>query len=103
MAANIRFGVMARGQYPAGDDMSVRFGELVEQAKLAERLGYDCIAKSSHYSAHPMQEIQQIPLLARLSAETPNLRLSAGSVLPTSYSVFSGLACHTASSWNRPR
>ena len=54
MTVNIRFGIMARGQYPAGDDMPVRFGELVEQAKLAERLGYDCIAKSSHYSAHPM-------------------------------------------------
>ena len=81
MAANNRFGIMARGQYPAGDDMSVRFGELVEQAKLAERLGYDCIAKSSHYSAHPMQEIQQIPLLARLPAETPDLRQCAGVVL----------------------
>ena len=50
MAADIRFGIMVRGQYPAGDDMPVRFGELVQQAKLAERLGYDCIAKSSHYS-----------------------------------------------------
>ena len=69
------------GRIPAGDDMLVRFGELVEQAKLAERLGYDCIAKSSHYSAHPMQEFQQIPLLARLSAETPELRLCAGVVL----------------------
>ena len=81
MAVNIRFGIMARGQYLAGEDMQVRFGELVKQAKLAERLGYDCIAKSSHYSAHPMQEFQQIPLLARLSAETPDLRLCAGVVL----------------------
>ena len=81
MAVNIRFGIMARGQYLADDDMPIRFGELVEQAKLAERLGYDCIAKSSHYSAHPMREFQQIPLLSRLSAETPNLRLCAGVVL----------------------
>jgi len=81
MAVNIRFGIMARGQYLAGEDMPVRFSELVEQAKLAERLGYDCFAKSSHYSAHPMQEFQQIPLLARLSAETPDLRLCAGVVL----------------------
>ncbi len=81
MAVDIRFGIMVRGQYPAGDDMPARFAELVEQAKLAERLGYDCLAKSSHYSAHPMQEFQQIPLLARLSAETPGLRLCAGVVL----------------------
>ena len=81
MAVDIRFGIMVRGQYPAGDDMPARFAELVEQAKLAERLGYDCIAKSSHYSAHPMQEFQQIPLLARLSAAAPELRLCAGIVL----------------------
>ena len=81
MAVDIRFGILVRGQYPAGDDMPARFAELVVQAKLAERLGYDCLAKSSHYSAHPMQEFQQIPLLARLSAETPGLRLCAGVVL----------------------
>ncbi len=81
MASRIRFGFMARGQYPAGDDMRARFDELVEQAGLAARLGYDCLAKSSHYSAYPMQELQQIPLLARLSAETPELRLCAGVVL----------------------
>ena len=81
MAGDIRFGIMARGQYPAGDDMRARFGELVEQARLAESLGYDCLAKSSHYSSHPMQEFQQIPLMARLSGEVPGLRLCAGIVL----------------------
>ena len=81
MASDIRFGIMARGQYPAGDDVRARFDELIEQAKLAARLGYDCLAKSSHYSTYPMQEFQQIPLLARLSAETPELRLCAGVVL----------------------
>ncbi len=81
MARDIRFGILARGQYPAGDDMQARLDELVAQARLAERLGYDCFAKSSHYSSHPMQEFQQIPLLARLSAETPGLRLCAGVLL----------------------
>jgi len=30
--AEIQFGLMMRAQFPAGDDMPARFGELVEQA-----------------------------------------------------------------------
>ena len=79
--ANIRFGIICRGQYPAGDDMAARFDELVAHARLAERLGFDCFIKTSHYSAHPMQEFQQIPILARLTGEVARIRLCAGVVL----------------------
>ena len=36
-------------------------------AKLAEELGYDCVAKGSHYSSHPFQYIQQIPYLTQVA------------------------------------
>jgi alkanesulfonate monooxygenase SsuD/methylene tetrahydromethanopterin reductase-like flavin-dependent oxidoreductase (luciferase family) len=77
----MRFGVVLRGQFDPGEDPRTSLEELYEQARLAESLGYESITKTSHYSTHPLQMLQQIPLLARLSAEAPKLRLNAGVVL----------------------
>ena len=68
----MQFGLMTRGQFHAGDDMQVRFGELMAQARLADKLGFASLTKGSHYSAHPYQDFQQLPYLARVSAEAPN-------------------------------
>ena len=72
---------MMRGQFPPGDDMTVRFAELMEQARLAKKLGFASITKGSHYSAAPYQDFQQLPFLSRVAAEAPGLRLNAGIVL----------------------
>ena len=64
-----------RGQYPPGDDMPARLEELLEQVRLAERLGFRAITKSQHYSSTPFQEIQQIPFLARAAAEVTDMKL----------------------------
>lgn len=77
----MQFGLMTRGQFPAGDDMAVRLDELMEQARTAERLGFSSLTKGSHYSAHPYQDFQQLPFLSRASGEAPGLRLNAGIVL----------------------
>lgn len=77
----MQFGLMTRGQFHPGDDMHVRFRELMEQARLADRLGFASLTKGSHYSAHPYQDFQQLPYLARVAAEAPNLRINAGIVL----------------------
>ena len=69
----MQFVLAIRGQFPPGDDMDARFNELIEQVRLAKRLGFTGIAKSCHYSSSPWQEIQQIPFLARASAEAPGL------------------------------
>lgn len=37
--------------------------------------------RSSHYSAWPYQDFQQLPYLTRMMAEAPNLRLNAGIIL----------------------
>ena len=39
----MQFGLMLRAQFPGGDDMSARFQELMEQARLADALGFDSI------------------------------------------------------------
>jgi alkanesulfonate monooxygenase SsuD/methylene tetrahydromethanopterin reductase-like flavin-dependent oxidoreductase (luciferase family) len=77
----MQLGVMLRGVFPWGEDMRVRFEELMEQARLMNRLGYDSLTKGMHYSTYPMHEMQQLPFLARVMAEAPDLRLNAGIVL----------------------
>ncbi len=78
---NIQFGLMLRAQFPAGDDMQLRFAELVEQARLADRLGFASITKGMHYSAAPWRDLQQFPFLSRIMADAPHLRLNFGLVL----------------------
>src|SRR6516162_2205617 len=77
----MRFGLIIRGQYPQGDDMRVRLREDLEAAKRAEALGYDLIAKGSHYSSYPFQYIQQVPYLCQVALTAPKLRLLPGVVL----------------------
>jgi alkanesulfonate monooxygenase SsuD/methylene tetrahydromethanopterin reductase-like flavin-dependent oxidoreductase (luciferase family) len=79
--STFRFGLMIRGQYPAGDDMVTRFEEVCATARLADELGFDCITKGSHYAATSLADFQQIPFLARIMAEAPRCRLNAGVVL----------------------
>src|SRR5438034_6439074 len=79
--ADIQFGLMMRAQFPPGDDMRARFGELVDQARLAEKLGYASITKGMHYSAAPWRDLQQFPFLSRIMAERPRMRLNFGLVL----------------------
>lgn len=78
---SFQFGILLRGQHPADADISEGFRDLVDIARAADRLGFDSLTKSSHYSTAPYQAFQQFPLLARLSAEAPNMRLNAGIVL----------------------
>ena len=77
----MKFGLIIRGQYPQGDDMRVRLADDLEAAKRAEELGYDLVAKGSHYSSHPFQYIQQIPYLSQVAVVAPKLRLVPGVVL----------------------
>jgi alkanesulfonate monooxygenase SsuD/methylene tetrahydromethanopterin reductase-like flavin-dependent oxidoreductase (luciferase family) len=77
----IQFGVMQRGVFPWNEDMRSRFEELMEQARVLERLGYDSITKGSHFSTYPHREMMQVPYLSRVMAEAPSLRLNAGIVL----------------------
>ena len=77
----IRFGLMNRGQFPLGDDIRQRWAEMLEQARLAEKLGFDSLMKGSHYSAYPLLDFQQVPFIARIMAEAPKLRLNVGIVL----------------------
>jgi alkanesulfonate monooxygenase SsuD/methylene tetrahydromethanopterin reductase-like flavin-dependent oxidoreductase (luciferase family) len=81
MAQRFQFGLVVRGQAEAGEDIVRRFQETLAFARLAEREGYDSLTKTAHYSAHPFQMLQLVPMLARFAAEAPSLRLNAGVLL----------------------
>ncbi len=79
--ADVQFGLMLRAQFPEKDDMQLRFREMTEQARLANKLGYASITNGMHYSSPPFQDFQQMPFLSRIMAEAPNLRLNFGIIL----------------------
>ena len=81
MAGKMQYGLALRGQFGKDEDISRCLEELLEQARLAETLGWDSITKTSHYSTWPRQSFQLFPILARLTAETSRVRINAGVVL----------------------
>jgi len=81
MAAGFQFGLVVRGQAEAGEDISRRYQETLNFVRLAHRLGFDSLTKTQHYSSHPFQALQLVPMLARFAAEAPGMRLNAGVLL----------------------
>src|SRR5215467_16331914 len=81
MAIPFQFGLVIRGQAEHDEDISRRLQETLAMVRLADRLGYDSVTKTAHYSAHPFQMLQMVPMLARFTAEAPRLRLNAGVLL----------------------
>jgi len=86
MTSSFQFGLVIRGQAEHGEDISRRLQETLAMVRLADRLGYDSVTKTAHYSAHPFQMLQMVPMLARFTAEAPRLRLNAGVLLLPLYS-----------------
>jgi alkanesulfonate monooxygenase SsuD/methylene tetrahydromethanopterin reductase-like flavin-dependent oxidoreductase (luciferase family) len=81
MTEGFQFGLVVRGQAEPGEDITRRFEETIAMVRLADRLGFDSVTKTAHYSAHPFQMLQLVPMLARFTAEAPRLRLNAGVIL----------------------
>lgn len=79
--SELTYGLFIRGQYHAGDDMAKRFEEVKAQVRLADELGFADLLTGMHYASAPFQQYQQVPLLARLMAETERMRIVTGIVL----------------------
>ena len=77
----MKLSLIVRGQHPAGYDMQARLADDIDLVMRAEQLGFDALVKGSHYSAHPLQSLQQIPFLAQAAILAPSLRLVCGLVL----------------------
>jgi alkanesulfonate monooxygenase SsuD/methylene tetrahydromethanopterin reductase-like flavin-dependent oxidoreductase (luciferase family) len=81
MTAGFQFGLVVRGQAEQGEDIVRRFQETLAFVRLADRLGFDSVTKTAHYSAYPFQMLQLVPMLARFAAEAPRIRFNAGVLL----------------------
>ena len=80
----MKFGISLSGfaQQPVGTNMRDTLVEILEYVKAARELGFDFIYQGQHYLAWPYQQLQVIPLLARLSAEAEGMGVVATLLLP---------------------
>ena len=75
MSNSFSMGLTLPVEHVPGDDIQVRFANLLEAARLAEQAGFEFLDAPQHYLAAPSQYLHCIPLLARLSAEVHKVRL----------------------------
>ena len=68
MTKRFQFGLVVRGQAEEGEDISRRFQETMALVRMADRLGFDSVTKTAHYSARPFQMLQMVPMLARVKS-----------------------------------
>lgn len=77
----MRFGLFVSAQYPAEDDPEARLAEHLEQVRFVRDAGFHSVFAGQHFLPAPFQMLQPVPLLARLAAETGDLRVGAGILL----------------------
>lgn len=77
----MRFGLYAMAQHPASLDPRQALAEHIEQVHAARDGGFTAIYAGQHYLSQPYWMLQPLPLLARLAAEVPGLRIVLGIVL----------------------
>ena len=82
----MKFGIMAMPQHPAADSATQRFRETVELTRLARDAGFSSIACGQHFLSPPYQNLQSIPLLARLAADSGDMKLVLSILLLPLYS-----------------
>lgn len=77
----MRYGLFVAAQHPAGEDPAARLAEHLEQVRFVRDVGFHSVVAGHHYLSAPYQMLQPVPLLARLAAESGDLRLVAGILL----------------------
>jgi alkanesulfonate monooxygenase SsuD/methylene tetrahydromethanopterin reductase-like flavin-dependent oxidoreductase (luciferase family) len=80
----VQFGVNLLGlaQQPRDQDMQERFADLLEWVHAVRDAGYDHFTMGQHYLTAPFQQLQPVPLLARLLPETGSMRMYSTIVAP---------------------
>jgi alkanesulfonate monooxygenase SsuD/methylene tetrahydromethanopterin reductase-like flavin-dependent oxidoreductase (luciferase family) len=71
----MKFGLFVNSQQPRTDDPVARFRQCVQQTIVARDVGFDAIAAGHHYVSPPYIAIQNLPLLARLAADSGKMDL----------------------------
>jgi alkanesulfonate monooxygenase SsuD/methylene tetrahydromethanopterin reductase-like flavin-dependent oxidoreductase (luciferase family) len=82
----VKFGIMVMPQHPRADSPTKRFRETVTLTHLARDAGFDSIACGQHFLSPPYQNLQSLPLLARLAADSGSMDLILSILLLPLYS-----------------
>jgi alkanesulfonate monooxygenase SsuD/methylene tetrahydromethanopterin reductase-like flavin-dependent oxidoreductase (luciferase family) len=77
----MRFGLFCTVQQPQGEDLGKRLEQTLEQVRLARDCGFASVVVSQHHLPEPYQQLQTVPLLARLAADSGSMRLVTGIIL----------------------
>jgi alkanesulfonate monooxygenase SsuD/methylene tetrahydromethanopterin reductase-like flavin-dependent oxidoreductase (luciferase family) len=77
----MKLGVYLNAQYPASDDPSRRFAELVEQVRLVRQRGYDSIWGGEHHITDGYHYFPLLSMLHRLSAEADGMEIGTNIIL----------------------
>ena len=85
----VKFGISlsGMGQQPVGTDMRQSFQEIVEYVRAARDMGFEYVYQGQHYLTSPYQQLQTMPLLARLAAEAEGMNIVATLLVPLHHPV----------------
>jgi alkanesulfonate monooxygenase SsuD/methylene tetrahydromethanopterin reductase-like flavin-dependent oxidoreductase (luciferase family) len=71
----MRFGFALAGQFLPGEDPTVALAEMLEQVRAARQAGFDSVWSFQHFLSPDFQFLQPIPLLARVAADSGEMRV----------------------------
>jgi alkanesulfonate monooxygenase SsuD/methylene tetrahydromethanopterin reductase-like flavin-dependent oxidoreductase (luciferase family) len=76
----IKIGIFLNTNYGANENVAVRFREAAEQVRMARDYGFSSVCVGQHFLTE-YQKLQPVPVLARLAAESGDMRLLPGIIL----------------------
>ncbi|MPZ88864.1 MAG: LLM class flavin-dependent oxidoreductase [Nitriliruptorales bacterium] len=80
----MKFGVSLLGlvQQPLDEDLARRAEDVIAWVHEARDAGFHSVISGQHYLTHPFQELQPVPLLARLIPESGDMELFGTLIAP---------------------
>lgn len=81
MTRPFHLGLLLSSQFPGGVDPVAGFAEQLEQVRFVRDAGFDAVFASQHYLAHPFQYLHPLPVLARVAAESGDMRVGTSITL----------------------
>jgi alkanesulfonate monooxygenase SsuD/methylene tetrahydromethanopterin reductase-like flavin-dependent oxidoreductase (luciferase family) len=78
---DVRFGIFLTNQQPVGADQHRALEEQLALLRAARDTGWSSVFAGQHYLSEGMTHIQPLPYLARLAAESGDMRVGVGILL----------------------
>lgn len=83
----MKFGLHAFGHHPLDRPADENFASLIEQVRVAERVGFDLLWAGHHYVMEDRQKFQVVPAMARLAGAAGEMHVGTAVLLPLHHPV----------------